>query len=431
MDQRFKILCRNQHITLSELARQSKISSGYLSKILNGKTSNANLGILARISEQLALSLDEFLKIIREKEYFPEECLLPPYPTHRPKSFEETVNKALDALEQNDHERFEKLSTEIRRLTSPLQGNYEHWFEGINLAYENNYNSALEKFLQAQQFRACSLTERRLKAKVLFGIASMYLGKGDYQKALITFRKSLMTWEEGPHAGAVYLNMGTLNRRNRDYKSAELCYRSALLTPLHYIQLLAYAGLGQLYMDQKKYSEARKTLLQGYCIAKKTPEDRGKGELFCNLGMYYNECNLPEKAVWLLKRGLHYTTAPSSKRTRLYLLTELLNAYLTLNQPAGVELILQKSSTENINEGDILLISTSLLTHAKKHLRDNHPSQALSLLNRCYRLLTPLYPTQDLISCCHLLSKCYFQLKEPFQTDFYVRESKRLQKVSK
>jgi tetratricopeptide (TPR) repeat protein len=225
--------------------------------------------------------------------------------------------------------------------------------------------------------------------------------------------------------------MGTLNRRSRDYKSAELCYSSALLIPVNYIQLLAYAGLGQLYIDQKNFSKAREVLLQGYCIAKKTSEDRGKGELYCNLGIYYNECNLPEKAVQLLKRGLRYSTAPSSKRTRLYLLIELLNAYLTLNQSIAVEHILQQLLAENISEGDILLISTSLLTHAKKHLLENHPSQALSLLNQCYQLLAPVYPTQDLISCCQLLSKCYFQLKEPFQTDFYVHESKRLQKIFK
>lgn len=431
MDQRFKMLFRSRHITLSELARRVKISPGYLSKILNDKTSNHNLGILVKISEQVSLPVNELLKIIQEKEYLPEEALLSPKPTPWPNSFEECVHKALDAFEQNDFEQLNQFSQSIRQFNSPLQDNFAYWYEGITLAFANNYNSALDKFLKAQHFKACALAERRLKAKILFGIASMYLGKGDYKKALLTFRKSLMAWAEGTHAGTVYLNMGTLNRRCRDYKLSELCYRSALLTPVNYIQILAYAGLGQLYMDQKKYYEAYEALAQGHCLAKKTPGNRGKGELFCNLGMYFNEFNLPEKAVRVLKRGLQYTTAPPSKRTRLYLLTELLDAYLALKQSEKAELILQKLHAENIDEGDILLISTSLLTRAKKHLLENHPSQALPLLNQCYQLLAPVYSTQDLISCCRLLSQCYFQLKEPFQSDFYIRESKRLQRISK
>lgn len=431
MDQRFKLLCQSQYISLSELARRSKITPGYLSKVLNGKTPNVGLGILARISEQLTLPLGELLKIIREKDYLPEGLLLSSNPDRQPVSFEKAVQMALDALECNDHESFETWTERIRYLSSPLHVNYVNWFEGLHLAYANDFNSALGKYLKAQQFKARTLTERRLKAKILFGIASIYLGKGDYKKALIILRKSLMSWDVGVHAGTVYLNMGTLNRRNRDYVSAELCYRSALSIPVNYIQLLGYAGLGQLYMDQNKSLEARSTLLQGYCIARKTPEDRGKGELFCNLGKYYNESGLPEKAIRVLKRGLVYTTTPSSKRTRLYLLIELLDAYVALDQSAGAMPIIQKLLNENINEGDILLVGTSLLINAKKHLREGHLSQALPLLNQCYRLLTPVYPTQELMTCCNLLSQCYYQLKEPFQANFYIRESKRLRKVSR
>lgn len=431
MDQRFKLLCQSQRISLSELARRSKITPGYLSKILNDKTPNVSLSILARLSEQLNLTLDELQNIIREKDYFPERFLPSLDPDHPPESFEETVERALDALESNHSETFESWSVKIRDLDSPLRVNYENWFDGIHLAYENDYNAALEKFLKAQQYKAHSLTERRLKAKILFGIASIFLGKGEYRKALILLRKSLMAWDTGVHAGTVYLNMGTLNRRNGDYRSAELCYRSALLIPVAFIQLLAYAGLGQLYMDQKKLFEARSILLQGYCIARNTLEVRGKGELFCNLGKYYNERNLPEKAIRVLKRGLDFTTNPSSKRTRLYLLTEIINASISLNQAQEIEPIIEKLHLENINEGDILLVSTTLITHAKKHLRENHFSQALPILNQCYRLLTPVSPTQELMTCCQLLSECYFQLKEPFQADFYVRESKRLRKALK
>ncbi|HVJ47505.1 helix-turn-helix domain-containing protein [Desulfitobacterium sp.] len=431
MDQRFKLLCQSQHISLSELARRSMITPGYLSKILNGKTPNVSLGILARISEQLALSLDELLRIIKDKDYLPEGYLLSSNPEHQPESFKEAVQMALDAIERNDHESFETLTERIRHLTSPLQVNYENWFEGIHLAYNNDYNAALDKFLQAQRFKAHSIIERRLKAKILFGIASMYLGKGDYKKALLNMRKSLITWDVGVHVGAIYLNMGTLNRRNRDYISAELCYRSALLISVDYIQLLAYAGLGQLYMDQKKSPEARAVLLQGYGIARKTPEDQGKGELFCNLGKYYNESGLPEKAIRVLKRGLVYTTTSSSKRTRLYLLIELLDAYNALGQSVGIAPILQKLQTESSNNGDILLISNSLLIQAKTHLREGHPPQALPLLNQCYRLLSPVSPTQELMTCCNLLSECYFQQKDPFQADFFIRESKRLRKVLK
>lgn len=390
MDQRFQQLFQSQAVSLSELARGAKITPGYLSKIVNGQTSNVSIGILARISEQIDLPIDELLRMLKEKDFLPESIATTEM---LPESFEENVQRALDALESGDHEDFFLLSERMKNhLPSLLQISYIYWFEGLQLAYKNLYDPALEKFLSAQQFKARSAIERRFKAKILFGIASLYLGKGNYKKALALFRKSLMTWEEGVHSGTVYLNMGTLYRRMGIYNSAELCYRSALLTPVPYIQLLGYAALGQLYMDHKRLPEARTELLQGYCLAKNSPGDRGKGELFCNLGKYYKEIGRIEWATKLLKRGLIYTTTPTAKRTRQYLLTELIDAYFT-SHGSEVESLIQSLQEEGFEEGDILLAGISLITMAREKIKTNHMSEAITLLHQCYRLLAQVSPS--------------------------------------
>jgi tetratricopeptide (TPR) repeat protein len=430
MDRRFEYLFQIHKISLSELARRSQITPGYLSKIVNGKTQNVSLGILARISKQLSLPTDELYRMVKDKDFLPVE-LADQITNFEPpiESLEAVLQNALDALESNNHEEFQFWSNRINDFPSPLQKCYEKWFEGLQLAYENLYEPALERFLAAQQLKARSTIERRFKAKVLFGIASLYLGKGDYKNALSTFRKSLITWEEGTHAGTVYLNMGTLNRRNGAYKSAELCYRSALITPAPSIQLLAYAALGQLYMDLQNFSEARSTLLQGYCLARKLPSDRGKGELYCNLGKYYKEIGRLEKSTKLLKHGLTYTTAPSSKRTRQYILTELIDAYFTLEQ-SGVEPFINSLHGEGFAEGDVLLVGKSMIMIAKEKIRNAQFSQAVTLLQQCYRLLSQIYPTEELISCCSLLAECFHVLKDPYQSEFFLKEIKRLRKIT-
>lgn len=426
MDQRFQQLFLSQAVSLSELARGAQITPGYLSKIVNGQTPNVSVGILARVSEQINLPMDELLRMLKEKDFLPESIATTEI---LPESFEEIVQKALDALESGDHEEFFLLSERMKNhLPSLLQKSYIYWFEGLQLAYKNLYDPALEKFLSAQQFKARSSIERRFKAKVLFGIASLYLGKGNYKRALALFRKSLMTWEEGVHAGTVYLNMGTLYRRMGIYDSAELCYRSALLTPAPYIQLLGYAALGQLYMDHKRLPEARTVLLQGYCLAKNSPGDRGKGELFCNLGKYYKEIDCIQWATKLLKRGLIYTTTPTAKRTRQYLLTELIDAHFN-SQGSEVESLIQSLQEEGFEEGDILLAGISLITMAKEKIKANHMSEAITLLHQCYRLLAQVSPSQELLSCCLLLGKCFHSLKEPYQSEFFLKEGKRLRKL--
>lgn len=428
MDQRFKLLFQSRDITLSELARRSQVTPGYLSKIINGKTPNVSLCILVRISEQIDLPVDELFRMIKKKEFLPGELIRILDAEPHPLYFNDVVHMSLNALESNNHQEFRFWSEQLRHLPSPLQIRYENWFEGLQLAYKNLYDQALEKFLLAQQFKACSVTERRLKAKVLLGIASIYLGKGDNKNALILLRKSLMTWDIGVHAGIVYLNMGTLNRRNGAYNSAELCYRSALLTSASFIQLLAYAGLGQLYIDQKKYPEARVTLLRGYCLAKKSSGDRGKGELFCNLAVYYKETGRLKKSITLLKRGLLYTTTPSSMRTRQYLLTELIDSYFASEQ-SKVKPFLQILLGEGFAEGDVLLVGKSLITVAKDNIRNNCLSYAIPFLQRCYQILAQITPSEELISCCQLLAECFQMLKEPSQSYYFLKEVKRLKKT--
>lgn len=428
MDQRFNQLLQSQEISLSELARCSQITRGYLSKIFNGKTSNVSLGIVVRISEQLGLSADDLFRMIKEESFLPQALIKITHNGAPPHTFEEIVERALDALESNDNEGFTLWSERTKSIPSPLQKNYENWFDGLQLAYKNLYDPALERFLSAQHFKAHSALERRFKAKIFSGIASLYLGQGSYKKALALFRKSLMTWEEGAHSGTVYLNMGTLNRRNGAYNSAELCYRSALLTPVPYIQLLGYAALGQLYMDQKRLPEARAVLLKGYRLTMNSPGDRGKGELFCNLGKYYKEIGRLERAIGLLKQGLIYTSTPTAKRTRQYLLTELIDAYFT-TQGSEAEPLIKTLLEENFTEGDVLLGGISLITVAKEKMKTNHVSEAITLLQQGYRILSQVSPLEELISCCQLLAKCLQHQKEPLQAEFYLKEGKRLRRI--
>lgn len=431
MAETFQTLCKGKGIRITELAKCCGISQSYLSRIVNGERKNVHPYILMQLARGLDISLSEIKALVATGEF--ENSKKESINNEGEQTeFQQCILEALDALDFGDISMFQVITqkvTEMNEQSIRLKQNYLAWYEGLNLSFANRYDESMAKFESAMRFKPKTETERKLLAKIIGGLGSVYVAKGNYQSAMKMLRKSLMVWGEGPQAGSVYLNMGTLLRRRHKYFSATQSYQRAVKLGASPVKLLAYTGLGLVALDLKDIVQARRYLLMGYMLAKSQENDEGKANLYCNLGQYYKEVGKLNRAIYALKRGLKCAERWRDSRVTLYILAELADAYLRIKDVKASEETLKTLESEINHGGDVLLVGMCFNTFAKKHAQSGCIDRALTLLGQNYRILAAIPPSEELLDCCRLLARYFLAKKKPYEADFYLAESKKINKL--
>lgn len=422
--------------SLNELSKKSGISVGYLSLIFNGKRTNVSLAVLTRLGYTLDLSVAEVRQLIQKSVKNAtaknQAAMADPQKEkqeEQEKRIKDIIQCVIQCLEHYDPIQLEKLKRDAAEglEESPLKYRLLQWIEGIQAARHNQFTLALGYLMEARMFRAGNPQEKRMLAKIYGGLGSCYTALGDRKMGFKMFAKSLNIWGRGPDAALIYLNMGTLYRRSRQYHYANQAYTQAIEMGSFFIQIMACSGLGQVALDQEDLERARVILLRGYVLSKKRPCTWGVPELYCNLGTLYKLSQKLSKANYILNKAEMIAEELGAVRVKHFIMIEQGEVLLHLHKVQEANQVFARLEKELRNDGDIFLVSQALISAAKL-LWDNSPQIALECLQRCYRILSQMELGSELLSCCQLLVDYYSNKQDLGEYDFYKEELRRIKR---
>lgn len=419
-----KEIFNKKNLTLSEVARSCKISSSYLSMIINGHRNNVSIEILEALAEELKITRNDIEGILKTDSHQLKQNLT----TRDREQSLSYLGEVLNALEVNDTSEIERLTTMLNQLSEwdSIAQKYAEWYQGWRLTLQNRFLDALLLFNSAKQFRPKTETERRFMAKILSSIGGACVAKGDYKAALDSFRKSLYLWSSGKQVAIVYLNMGTLYRRSHKYALSKQAYEKAIEYGSNFIKMRAYSSLAQTAFDKNNLVMARREILNGYRVARSEQEPRGKDDLYCNIGVYYSMTGRENRAKKWLEKSIELTKKTKNTRTKHYAMAELVDIYLRENNEQKAESLINEIQNELSENNDTLLLATQFCTITKRHFNLKEFERGYLILVRCYSLLQGISPSHELLNCCSLLKKYHQHRREPYVAAFYESEMNRI-----
>ncbi|AHF08403.1 helix-turn-helix domain-containing protein [Desulfitobacterium metallireducens] len=407
-------------LTISSLAKSCNISSSYLSLIVNGHRTNIDEEIIRLLSENLNIQPNDF------------KTFLIPHGLKRTESQEAQkqgllwLNNLLDALDVDNKREIRYYTDLLYTISSSvlLAKRYVEWYEGWQLALENQFEDALKLFEQAKQLQPSLSVEKRFKAKVMGSIGGALVAKGNYKEAMKSFRSSLFLWDSGKQVAIVYLNMGTLFRRTHQYKRASEMYEKAIEYGPNHVKINAFSSLAQVALDKNDLHKARQCVLRGYWTAKSEIKPRDKDVLYCNIGLYFSLLGKTKRSKYWLGKSLRINLETKNRRTKQFALAELVNVYLLEDNISQADNLLASIHNELSENNDSLALASSFCIIAKRHLKTKELNKSFLILTRCYDILSKLPPSYEQITCCSLLKKYYQIIKEPYLAEFYDNEIK-------
>ncbi|CAA7601434.1 Cro/C1-type HTH domain protein [Acididesulfobacillus acetoxydans] len=429
-------------LSQAEIARRAGVSKSYLSMIAHGQRRSLNPLIVERLARELGLAPPELKSLLGHgSETQPARSgVYPGTGNDGPGQsglalFYQALEQGLRAEHANNRNELERVCRVIAGMDQglvPLRRNFLCWHEALELAWQNRFEQSLAVLRAAVGFKPTSPLERRFKAKIIGDIGAVLVARGCYKEALKSLRLSLILWDEGEQGAVVNLNLGTLFRRTDNFADAVEAYEKAVLMGSPSLKLLAYAGLGQVSLDQGGLGQARKYLLKGYALSRSLKDAPQRADILCNLGKYYKEAGKQSRAVYLLSKGLEIASVDGNTRTKLYLLAELADIYLVNGRLKQADRILARIEEDAAADGgDVLLAGLCLTALAKKGLCLGQIQQSLLVLNRCYRALSKFAPTAEFETCCDLLRQAHVRLRKPQEAAFFAGEVRRARKALK
>ena len=338
------------------------------------------------------------------------------------------INIILDALEKNNQDIIKEYTDKVRTESTIIAANYIKWYEGWQLTLQNRFDDAIEYFKDALLIEPRGNTERRFMAKVLGSLGGTYVAKGNNKLAMKAFKQSLSLYDYGKQVGLVYLNMGTLFRRNNQLHHAKNYYLRASEMGSAFVKIMAVSGLLQIALDCNEINAAREYVVKGYWFAKRTQEPRGKDDLFCNIGVYYSIKGDPKKAKRWFKKCILITEQTKNIRTKHYAMIEIINLLFYEGNTEQGDTLLKSISSEASSNNDILILGKILCVAGKRNIVDKRYEQGKLVLERCYKLLNSIPPSEELIACCKLLRTCFLAIGELNMAEFYFKEASCLRK---
>ena len=181
---------------------------------------------------------------------------------------------------------------------------------GVSQIISGNYPKAIDYLSQAKLIFENELTigtkeELKVKkglARVLGSMGIVFSEQSNYAKALQYHLKAVAIYEEmkdEEKTARVYNNIGIVYRSQKeDFKALDYFSRAQKLQKRigDGTVGITTTNIGNLYLQQKNYEKANQYYLEAKKLFEKYPNDRGQGELFNNIGLYFKETNNQPKA---------------------------------------------------------------------------------------------------------------------------------------
>ncbi len=426
-DTALKYVIKQKGIGIADFAERCGISSSYLSLILNGMRKNISEKVASNIGRELEISTKEVFYLINTNcdSYITLRFEIDNKDSDKCNN---VLNIILDALEENDQDTIKEYTDKVRTESTVIAINYIKWYEGWQLSLQNRFDNAIEYFRGALLFEPRGDTERRFMAKALGSLGGAYVAKGNYKLAMKFFRKSLLLCDYGKQVGLVYLNMGTLFRRNNQLFHAKNYYLRAIEMGSAFVKIMAVSSLIQIAFDRNELDVAKEYVIKGFWLAKNTEKPLGKDDLFCNIGMYYSIKGQLKKAKFWFNKCILITEQTKNIRTKHYALIEVINLLFYEGNTEQGDLLLKIISSEVSSNNDILILGRLLYAAGKRNIVGQCFEQGKLVLERCYNLLKSIPPSEEIILCCKLLGICFSTLGELYIAEFYLNEALRLNK---
>ena len=341
--------------------------------------------------------------------------------------FSNYLEQILDYLDQSDFSTFSLLHDVIlSKIPNSviLKSNYSCWYEALNLAFQEKFESAISLFIEASGFTPRYDIEKRFMAKILGGLGAAYLVRGKYSQSMKAFRQSLFLWPKGFQEAWVYMNLGTLYRRLGRYELSVSAYQHAYKFGTSATKLYGLVGLIQLSLDKKDYRIARKYVLMGYSHAKTLDSPRGKCDIYCNIAEYYFTIGQLHRSELYFQKAITLAAISGDNRTKHWAGVELAVVLLEQGLVKEFDDLIQTLESELLGYEDVLLVAKHLNMSGQKYHVQCEYWQVVTIADKTYKLLTSLspHPSTEFKVCCELLYKAYIALNNIVLADFYLNE---------
>lgn len=179
------------------------------------------------------------------------------------------------------------LSIGIKKIKENPYDVRAHFDLGIQYSEKGLFKDAVKNLK-----RAIELSPGYIDAYVNLGYA--YISLEDYDQAEFYLKKACRLC---PESRPAHYNLGRLYHLKNDFKTAEALYKKTLEIDSNYINALK--GMGTLYLDMKRFEEARIFL---YKVFQKVKDV----EIYNNLGCLEDKEGLYERAVFFFGKAVEF-----------------------------------------------------------------------------------------------------------------------------
>jgi tetratricopeptide (TPR) repeat protein len=197
------------------------------------------------------------------------------------------------------------------KIDNKLESAQAYLHLGTSAIILGRYSSALQYFSEAQIiYENALMTENQHQDQVKQGLAKSYGSIGivfseqsSYAKALQYYLKALKCYEDlkdESRIAVVYNNIGVVYKATNDnFKALDYFIKSHEIQEKTDGTSLGFTAtnIGNLYLKQRNYAKALQYYTQAAAVFKSNHNPRGEGELYNNLGLYYQQIGNAPKAL--------------------------------------------------------------------------------------------------------------------------------------
>lgn len=266
-----------------------------------------------------------------------------------------------------------------------------------------------EKALRLAQ--RINLPEAKIKAHLVLGIAHGKHGK--VETALSHFLHAIETLRligKEDQVGWIYSSLGSTYYTVGNLTESLMFHRQALEHAQRFknerLWAQAYLNLGNIYRDQKEFSESRNMFHKAYAIREKL-EDPKRVDLLLNLASLYLDSEEHDSALWIIDSGivLSERLGQGSTAAKLRINQAVVYAQREQLEAAEASLVhaveLMKQNGERMNQAKCLQNLAAVYLKQEKH------AQAIATVKQSYAIASELEHPRILLANLELLMQAY------------------------